>query len=270
MLRKSSIKVGFIFLLIVVTIGQISYLFYQKLTEPEFPQTQKKIRLTSPKANRSFDTKQGEKYLLNLIIQQTKQDWEDYTDGITILKSIEPDRTCYATTNCFEVINKGNGWHSGINKTSPLSVAGPFMVRLAVQNQNDAAGIVFQDKPSPIFSNNWWRYINIIFIGLKDGGKGLYIDARDGSSPQAFVLVEKTLEKKVNMLNIFFDQAGQTILITDEEYKPIEYINLNKATNNRFPQGLFSEGKVYLGFGVAPESYLLITEFVIVPLNDQL
>ncbi len=254
----------FIFFLIVGIAELGYYLYLIFLPKSSTPAIQKETPVTTKiPANISSE----EKYLLSLI-PKAKVRREEFYNGVDYLRQ-PGDKKCFLALNCLEIDNKENLWldYKNTSSSSAIPLNGPFLVRLSILGKNDIAGISLSGEINDSLSD-WWKNIKIIFISLGNGNTRLYIDAKNGSSIEPIHILDKPLPVKISLLNLFFDKNGQHILITNENYEVLDFIDINELTGNQFPNGIFPNQQIYLGYGIAPKSYLGLLEFKIISLSD--
>ncbi len=253
----------FVFFLIIGIAELGYYLYLIFLPRSSSPVTLDKSAITNLLAN----VPPEKKALLDLI-PKAKAGRGEFTNGVDYLRQ-PGDKKCFLALNCLEIDNKENYWldHKNTAPSSPILLNGPFLVRLSLINKKDIAGISLSGEVNDS-SLNWWENIKVIFIGLGEDNTRLYLDARNGSSLEPIHLLDKLLPTKISLLNLFFDKSGQHLLITNENYEVLDFVDINELSAGKFPNGIFINQKVYLGYGIAPKSYLGLLEFKIIPLSD--
>jgi len=261
---KKVLALTFVLSLIFIA-AELVYLFYYQPNINNQPLPTSSVKL------KSKNQLKGEVYLRSLIpivksnpnITSTKAPF----NGISYLKRNNSNLKYLINPNCIELNNQENNWlQYDASSSAYIDIKGPFVVRISLTNKNDLTGIFLHGKRNKP-SDEWWQNIYSFFIGTMNDGKHLYVDAKDGTSEKPLLLFEKDTDN-ITVFNIFFDKNGKNILITDEQYQVIAYLDVNKITKNKFPNGLFPENKVYLGTGAAPKSYLFLLDFSIIPIQD--
>ncbi|MCR4313615.1 MAG: hypothetical protein NUV58_05175 [Candidatus Roizmanbacteria bacterium] len=195
-----------------------------------------------------------------LEAQKKKRDFISYTN---LLKAVMSDaKDCVAEENCFQSDNtEKEEWKSDTDKDFPISISGPFVVRLNFSGNKETSGVSLNGRLSKS-DEFWWQGIKNIFIGTGDNGKRLYIDAKS-NGPDPFLLFDQTFENKIEGIYVLFNEKGNLFLVTDLSYNKIAFIDLNEATNNKFPDELFPDKQLYIGYNIAPLSDLIIYDFSI-------
>jgi hypothetical protein len=105
-----------------------------------------------------------------------------------------------------------------------------------------------------------------LFIGIADNGSLLHIDISDKSTTSPLTLFDGKLKNADKSLRFIFGEDGINFKIFDSSGSLLGKVDINEITDNRFPQGLFPDKKIYLGYGAAPKSYLTIEKFLFKPI----
>lgn len=261
---KSNRFLLYIFIvLLLVLLGETGYFFYYQLETKNKP-SQAPI-ITPTVTIESQDLIKGEADLVGLI-SRVESNKNLLINGIDYLEKENPSLQCSLDPFCVEIDNKESLWAQYDTRSHAININTPFLIKLLLKNKNGLAGISLNGRIS-LPTGPLWKNVFNIFIGLKDNGTRLYLDAQNGTSETAFVLLDKEVTN-IALLNIFFSKSGKYILITDEQYQTLAYLDINQITNNQFPNGLFPDGKIYLGAGVAPDSYLALMSFSIIPIEN--
>jgi len=241
-------------ILLLILLGETGYFFYYQIRVKD-QSSQNQIKGKTDLINLISKANNKQSILVNGIVY-----------GTTYLEKDNPSLQCSYGPFCVEIDNKENIWSQYDAHSMAVNIDSPFFVKLSLKNKNGLSGISLNGRINSS-TNQWWENISSVFIGLQDDGSRLYIDARNGTSADSFGLLDKEV-KNIVAFNIFFDKNGKYVLITDEKYQILTYLDINQITNNQFPDGLFPDGKIYLGAGVAPNSYLALTTFVIIPIRN--
>lgn len=154
-----------------------------------------------------------------------------------------------------------------IDNEYAIPVNKPFTLHLEENYEEnyfkEISGITLIGKINP--DKKIWGKGNIkLFIGFSADKKKLYISAFDGKSGTPITLLYKEIKGFISSLVIRFNRNGKNLSISDEKNNLIVKIDVNSVSKNRFPQGLFPEGKLYLGYGIASHSALKIQKMLIV------
>lgn len=202
-----------------------------------------------------------------LSAQAKKQDFVSYYDLLKKLMVGSNDK-CLAK-DCFELENTTDDWISDSDTTFPVIVTSPFLMRLNIVGNKAISGINLSGRAAEKNQYElWWNDQNSLFVsvGVGSGGKQLYLGARINGS-LSYELYSHTFDKFILGVYILFDQKGKYILITDLAYNRLAFIDVNKVTNNKFPDGLFPDNKLYIGYGVPPKSNLIIYDLSILSIK---
>lgn len=278
----------FVFIvLFVVAISEIFYIFYYKKPVPKAPSvsipaptlfvesnkpTQTPIPTVSIKSrnavglpfifNEKFASTSGEQ--VREFISEAKKKKLGFVSYTNFLKAVIGDsKNCNEQKNCFQSDNflENINWKSNTDKDFPISISGFFVVRLNISGNKGQAGILLTGRTSKNI-DNYWEDLRETFIGVYDNGKRLYIDAKN-SGPIPSLLFSKTFDKKIEGVYILFNETGTTLLVTDLAFNNIAFVDVNKNTDNKFPEGLFPDKQFYIGYGIAPLSDLKVYDFSI-------
>lgn len=143
-----------------------------------------------------------------------------------------------------------------------------FVINLSLEVENEIGGITLFSKQLP--NDQIWWTVPKLFIGLKDNGKKLHIDISDGISQFPITIYDAAISKSNEVYRFEFDKKGYAIKIFSKENKLLGYVDINKKTGNRFPNGFFTESTMYLGYIVGPNSRLIIRDYSILPTGNKL
>jgi len=133
-----------------------------------------------------------------------------------------------------------------------------WSIRLSAVNQGEPSGIVLNSASNPE-GQVWWRPTISLLFGIGEGGKRVYLDARDGTNEDAHLLIDRVLSKAYSSYTLLFTDQGKAISIIAGDNYQIATININRRTNNAFPYGLFPDKRFFVGYGIAPHAKLRIT-----------
>ncbi len=254
-------------ILFVVAASELFYIFYYQ------PSISQKIPLPTPipsvsvKSNNivgipSIAKVESGQQIEN-ILTEAKTQGRKFTSHISILNGLDQTQNCTAKTGkCFQLDNlKENSWKANADKDFPISISGSFIVRLNFNGTKGASGVDLTGRLGES-DEMWWKNLNQIFFGIGEDGKRLYIDVKNNNS-DPFILSDNTFDKKIDGIYILFNETGTSFLVTDLSYKEIAFIDLNKTTDNKFPEGLFPDKQFYIGYAIAPLSDLVVYDLSI-------
>ncbi len=161
--------------------------------------------------------------------------------------------------------NANDTWYEQIfdQPFQALPVERGLKIELSMESEGGLSAIELVGKFNNDNRMKW--HGEKILVGFSGNGKVLYIDMYTGKSDNPVVLLNKTLEKKISLLNLFINETGNDIRITDASESNIANIDIRKITNDSFPDGIFPDKKVYLGYGISPHSSIRIEKFNILP-----
>lgn len=193
-------------------------------------------------------------------VQVKKYDFISYTD---FLKAVVADvQNCPSEKNCFQAVNpEEKVWRNNVDKDFPIQISGPFVVRLNFYGNKEPSGIMFYGRLAKD-EEFWWKGINSIFFGIGDGGKRIHIDAKNNAQ-EPILLLDNAFDKKIDGVYILFNEQGTSFLVTDLLFNKIAFVDLNKTTGNKFPEGLFPDKQFYIGYMMPPSSDLVVYDFSI-------
>ncbi|MEK7522996.1 MAG: hypothetical protein AAB569_05415 [Patescibacteria group bacterium] len=258
-------------ILFIITVSELFYVFYYQ------PSISKKTPLPIPipsvsvKSNNvvrlpfvsdkksAFQSGDQVKEIISES-QTKKHDFFSYTDLLKAL--MVGNKQCLTQKDCFILDNAAEGWKGDIDKDFPITISRPFIARLNFSGDKGPSGISLYGRLSKS-GRPWWQDIKNIFFGIGNDGKRLYIDAKNGEKKEAFFLYDNVFAKKIEGIYVLFNVTGTSFLVTDLSYNKIVFIDLNKATNNKFPQGIFPDKQFYIGYNIAPLSDLVVYDFSI-------
>lgn len=255
----------------IITISELFYLFYYQPPISKKASPPKNISIVPVKPDKMvglpfvFEKKldfQNKSSVKEIILEAIKQK-RDFVSYKNFLRAVMSDaKDCVGEKYCFQLNNTvKEGWKNDIDNDFPVSISGSFVVKINISGGKDPSGISLNGRLSNI-NKLWWQGIKDIFIGTGDNGKRLYIDAKS-NGPDPFLLFDQTFKNKIEGIYILFNEKGTLFLVTDLAYNKIVFIDLNKATNNKFPEGLFPDKQFYIGYNIAPLSDLKVYDFSI-------
>lgn len=251
--------------LFLILLAEVFYFFVYRPTNTKKAPTQVVLPTKPPEAPNNVNQ-------VGDFIARAKaenQVFVSYYGALRKLMAGSTDKCALGT--CFELANPSEtDWISEVDRENAVSVSDPFVVRLHLSADGEnPAEISLSGRVANINQyEEWWRNPNIIFVSIGFGNKGkqMYIGARNkGSSPYSFY--DHDFDKPVKDIYLLFDQGGKRIVIADPEYNVIADLDINKITSNKFPEGLFPDRKLYIGYGIAPKSNLVIYDLSILSLK---
>lgn len=195
-------------------------------------------------------------------LTQDKVKKQQLLDFIPIIKKgpLSSINVCSLISICGEQTNTENIWKLS-NFSSPVPIQKTFGIKITLKNKKNLTGLnLYANDNTKENSGNKQKSI---FIGLINEGKNLHVEAHSDISEQIFNLADMAFTKPLSTLYLIFYERGKYVLIVDNSFKPITYLNINNLTGNKFPKGIFREKKLFLGFGLAPQSNFSILEFII-------
>jgi hypothetical protein len=249
-------------ILFIIAVSELFYFFYYKPpANQQIPPPVPSVAVGIPSIIATTKIESG--LQIENIITKAKTQGQKFTSYTAILKSLD-QTTNYNTKigKYFQLDNlKGDSWAASEDNISPIKISGPFIVRLNFNGTKEPSGIDLSGRLGGS-DRIWWKNLIQIFFGVGNNGKQIYIDAKNnGSAP--FPLYNNTFDNKIDGIYVLFNETGTSFLVTDLSYKEITFIDLNKATDNKFPEGLFPDKQFYIGYAVAPLSDLVVNDFSI-------
>lgn len=241
----------FFLILLIITSGELIYFLFFTSGYTKKTEVTKKIVVspTMPSLN--------DKQKLLSLVSAIKTSPPNGIDAIPILNKLGNGDKCTMTGNCFVFNNsKNKTWYGKelVASNSAIPMNGPMLVTLALRNENDISGITLNGLVNST-NDIWWNGIRKIYIGVDPKGTTIVMDVFDGTSGIPVRIFSKTLLKPVPSFHIFFDEHGTHILVTDDAFNTVEFVNVNVLINNQ-PNGLFPNNQFYVGLSVAPLSTL--------------
>lgn len=277
MLKSPKIQKAIFVILLIAVVSELIYLFYYKT--PISQTISQNIPLPTPIPSISVKSSTKTNYTVGIssiikvesgqklknIITEAKTKGQEFTSDLSILNGLSQAENCtfdLETKKCFQLHNQEEKtWKTISDSDLPISISGPFIVKLNFNGTKGVAGIDLNGRPGGK-NGNWWENLDQIFFGIGDDGKHFYIDAKNnGKDP--FVLYDKIFDKKIDGVYVLFNETGTSFLVTDLSFNEITFIDLNKVTNNKFPEGLFPDKQFYIGYTIAPLSDLVVYDFSI-------
>ncbi len=166
-----------------------------------------------------------------------------------------------------KIENETNEWHEEVFNSPALSIPilDRFMMKLSVETQGGLSGIELIGRLAKS-GEPWWKSPKML-VGYSDNGKIFYINIQDGITEKPIVLVDKKLEIANGSVNIFFENKGTILSVIDWEGQVIDRVDMNNISPDIFPNGIFPDDKIYLGYGISPNSSLVINQLLISPLE---
>lgn len=161
--------------------------------------------------------------------------------------------------------NETSEWHEEVFNLPVLAIPMPdkFKMKLTLETIGALSGIglngSFAKSGEP-----WWKSPKIL-VGYTDNGNELYINIQDGKTEKPIVLVNRHLEIKNDPVIIQLENKGTILSVINEKGQIIERVDMNQITRNLLPNGIFPDGNIYLGYGVSPQSSLIIKQLSLTP-----
>lgn len=191
-----------------------------------------------------------------------------YLNGLDLLNEVSTiSGTCENIKICLKLQNNNSFWYGTDNRRSPIPISDNYFVKLSFDNNIKNASVDFIGKFADL-SEIWWQ--GLLGMYIFPGFDTVNIVLRDGNSEDYTTLspvnLNRTEDDKFITLLMVIKNKGNNILFMDTRGNIIKELDLNKETNNRFPNGLFPANKFYIGAGLAPYGEMTIFEFYGFPL----
>ncbi len=258
MLIKKIIIVGLLSLIVAI-LGELTYLTLA-VNRPR----SSTIPTGQPEQNPPLSQQESQNPVTKFINQLKTS--RNYVDCLTILKKIQKGKRCDFGKDCVDFDNRNYSlWHTDMEENEPVAISSPFAFRLTLTSENGMAGVFLNGTPLN-HSQSWWKNIRSLFVGVDTHSGIIYIDVKNGSSPNPIVILNKKLNSLQTQFVLFSDLKGENFWLTDASFSLIYRFNLNQVTNQTFPGGMFPDQKIYIGYGTAGKTYLLINQLQYVPL----
>jgi hypothetical protein len=274
MFKSQKIQLVVFIILLVIAVSELVYFFYYKplisksklsptpapyITIAAFKQPDK----VNDNGALSSITKIESGLKMDNIITQAEAQGKKFTSHLSILNGLDQALDCTAPEGkCFKIDNlKGAFWKANGDILFPIKYSGPFIVKLKFNGTNGAAGVSLTGNLGST-DELWYKNLFQIFFGIGNNGKRLYIDAKS-NEPKSLILYDNTFDNKIDGIYVLYNEMGTAFLVTDLSYKEITYIDVNKATDNKFLNGIFPVNLFYVGYAVAPDSDLVVYDFSI-------
>jgi hypothetical protein len=266
------------FVLLIICITELFYLFiylpkHQPTQIPSISsQTSNKTpNLTlTPQAEPFFafnvdvlHSANGEQ-IREIVTDQEKNKYPtiSYVDLLNVLAGTQSSPQNCPTRSCFNLENNNDGWKANNDTKTPVTFKGSILVKVAFNSKKGPSGISLTGKLGEYSKTLWWKNIDTVFFGIGNDGHRLYIDAKNNRA-HAYFLYDNTFNQKIDGIYILFNDKGMMFLVTDLSFNRIAFIDINKLTDNSFLEGLFPNRKLYVGFSIAPQSDLDVSDFSI-------
>jgi len=151
--------------------------------------------------------------------------------------------------------NPGNNW--SVPESNPFPLAAPLKIEMTGMQASGATSpnITVLSKVGPATAN-WWEGITRMDVVYNGGHYSIYVwDGRTGSPVLTINLALKTDQG----IQVVFDQPeGRSFHILDGAGKEIQAVDLTTRPEWNLPNGLFSNGVVYLDLGLPPKTTLTV------------
>jgi len=149
----------------------------------------------------------------------------------------------------------------------PIPIKGPIRIQLSLEGEGGLSGIGLYGKLPPKGSS--WSKAVKLFAGVNENNKAVYISLNDENSDSPVTVLDKNRSEGLTMeiIDLYFDEKGRNLTITDEKGTQIKKINFPDLTKNTITEGIFPEGKIHLSYGVASQSSLMIKKIMIMPIE---
>ncbi len=151
--------------------------------------------------------------------------------------------------------NPGNTW--SVPESNAFPLAAPLKIEMTGMqvSGNTSPNITVLSKVGPATAN-WWEGVTRMDVGSKDGHYSIGIwDGRTGYATLNINLAVTTNQG----IQIIFDQPeGRSFHILDGAGNEIRTVDLTTQTEVTLPNGLFSNGVVYVDLGLPPKTTLTV------------
>lgn len=197
--------------------------------------------------------------LVSKIVLDAEKNGYNFIPKVSLLNSLAKINNPLVE-NSFQLDNQGEKWGAYSDENFPVTFNELILIRLKFDSKVGPSGITFGG-----YAFKEKEAINI-FFGTGEDGKKLYIDAKNNSETP-FILYDGNFEKKLDGIYILFNKKGNSFLVTDLLFNRIININMNEETDNKFPKGLFPNDQFYIGYSIAPQTNLVVSDLSILPIK---
>lgn len=264
MLNSQKFFVGLFVLLVFVFLSELVYIFYYQPMQSKkavIPTQTIAVQKEPVKPVFVYDENLASldgSLVKNFVLNAEKNKF-DFISKVSLLNSLakinNPQKESY-----FQLDNQSDKWSAYSDEVFPVTFNELVLIKLKFDSKTGPSGITFGG-----YAFKEKEDINI-FFGTGEDGKKLYIDAKNNSDIP-FILYEGNFENKLDGIYILFNKKGNSFLVTDLFFERIISINMNKETDNKFPDGLFPNNQFYIGYSIAPQSNLVVFDLSILPIK---
>lgn len=197
--------------------------------------------------------------LVSKIVLNAEKNGYNFISKVSLLNSLAKINNPLIEDS-FQLDNQGEKWSAYSDENFPVTFNELVLVKLRFDSKTGPSGITFGG-----YAFKEKERVEI-FIGTGDDGKKLYIDAKNNSETP-FILFDSNFEKKLDGIYVLFNKKGNSFLVTDLLFNRIINININEETDNKFPKGLFPNDQFYIGYSIAPQTNLVVSDLSILPIK---
>jgi len=151
--------------------------------------------------------------------------------------------------------NPGNNW--SVPESNAFPLAAPLEIEMAGMQVSGATSpnftVLSKVEPPTV---NWWEGITRMDVGSKGGFYTIGI--MDGRTGYATLNITLPLTTDQGIRIIFDQPEGRSFRILDGTGKEIQAVDLTTRTEVNLPNGLFSNGVVYVDLGLPPKTTLTV------------
>lgn len=203
---------------------------------------------------------------LTRYINKSKKIVNGSFDGMSSIEKVASSSACNIELRCISIQNNTNNWYSTDYHLDFFKLENPAIVKLSWKNNGGSAGISLIGR----FAQSgkfWWQGRKSINIYDKFDTVEIY--AQDGIKKDPYQLMNDYVSSQDNgyvTIYILILDKGNKILLFTPSGKIIKGFDVNEITDNKFPEGLFPDNKIYFGVSISPKAELFLTEFFASPL----
>ena len=170
------------------------------------------------------------------------------------------DESAQRTKNNVLLINNNtNNWHG--YDTRPIKINSDFRILLNFSGQNKDTAVTLSGQLS-LPNQEWWENVHRMYITYNKKDKEFVLLIRDGTDLEKseYISFCHGCLSNDTLIFKFADTQGKYLRIYNALGETVKEIDFTQLENASFPQGLFPNNQLFVGYNIPPYSELRINK----------